>query len=135
MSNWYDNPQITAEIATLTKDIIFYQVEDIQAEFLLRILSPTMDTSSGDASNVQTKAPSTRSQVAHKLDAKDYITANNIVITIPKYIVYEFYDPFLQRNLIPKETQFIVSSIGAELEVDKIRITGYYKMGEIKNDY
>lgn len=131
MSNWYDNPNIVSERIILTKDIIFTVPKDIQAEFLVPILTPTMDTTSGNAENREVRPPSTRSQnKVNKVSVEKYTSSNCIILTIPKYIVAEFFDEFLLQNYIPKGTIFIMSSIGESLKIDNMRITGYFKLGE-----
>lgn len=131
MSNWYDNPTVSAERAVLAQKVIFTVPKDIQAEFLVPILTPTnQDSLVGASNNVETRAPSTRSQKINQLDAQDYISSNSVVLTIPKYIVKEFFDEFAVQSTIPKGTEFIITCIGGKTKAMEMRIVGYYQLGE-----
>ena len=127
MSNWYDNPTVITERAVLTSTIEFKHVADIEAEFLIPVFTPTQDNSSGNSVENIMRAPSIRSQKGRdNLTVNDYREANNIRLTIPAYIVNEFYDPFMLTNYIPKGTEFIISGVGEKTNVDQIRITAYF---------
>lgn len=129
-NDWYQSPTIYNEIATLTDDVEFDSIKDIEAEFLVPILTPTIDTSNGDAVTTQSPAPSTRNHSNSSINASTYETSNNVILTIPRYILYQFYDPFQEEYTIPKGTKFIVSSVGGEVKVSKMRIIGLYSLPE-----
>lgn len=127
-----DEHIITAERAVLTSDIVFTKLQDITTQFIIPMLTPTQDNSSGEAKDKLTRAPSVRSQnrSVTRLKASNYITSNNVSLTIPAYIVAQFKDPFVLENKIPKGTEFIITGIGQKIEVDHLRIIGIYKIGE-----
>ena len=131
MNNWYDNPTVSAERAILTKDIIFTRISDIEAEFLIPVFTPTQDNSSGDSKSIKMSAPITKYQKGKsKLVTSSYISSNSITLTIPAYIVNNFYDPFMPENYILKGSEFIITGIGEKTDADKLRIIGFYKLGE-----
>ena len=130
LEDWYQNPQILCELVTTTEEKEFLKPEDIEVECVVPILTPTMDTSEGFAETTEMSSPSTWNISGGELETKEYESSNCLVLVVPRYIVYQFYDPFKKHNVIPKGTKFIISSLGGKLEVANIRITGFFEAGE-----
>ena len=129
MGNWYNNPTVSTEMAILADDIKFNYIQDIEAEFILPVFTPTIDTSAGNAMYAKMRAPSMKSQKGRNtITASEYTANNTLTLKIPAYIVQHFFNPFYGICYIPKGTKFTVSGLGQKTDADKIRITGFYKV-------
>lgn len=150
MSNWYDNPVVVAEIATVANDITFLELIDTPGTFFIPSLTPTLDNTI--AADVTTRQPSTKSQSNTNLDVMNYKSSNAVTLYIPKYLLYNFFDfaaymeqlvlyvtkktnkePTIQ-GVIPAGTQFIITSFGVDAKIEHIRIIGLATYEEVPQD-
>lgn len=127
MPNYYDEQQFnTVEKVTLAEDIILPNVDqspftvykDIEAKFFINIMTPLL--SKTELNNKVKSSPSNKGNKGEDLRISSYQSSNYIILTIPKYIVLNFTD------IIPKGTEFLVASIGGDIDINKMRIIGIY---------
>jgi hypothetical protein len=93
------------------------EYKDITAKFILKLATPLLD----QTSNTETTKSSPSSRKQSNLNTSSYTTTNYIQLTIPKYIVMQF------TGTIPKGTEFLIACVGGSLELEDMRIIGFYK--------
>ena len=123
MSNFYEDKKLITERVKLAEDIILPEsindYKNISAKFYINIFAPLLDKTE---IRVESKAaPSVRKYNNNNLTPSDYQQVNYITLTIPRYILFQF------RNIIPKNTEFIITCIG-EFKIDHFRIIGIYSL-------
>ena len=122
--DWYQNPQVYSEIAITAEEIKFKSPKDIEVKCFIPVLTPTMDFSEFEIEAGESTFRGDSGNAAMNS------SINYVTLVIPRYIVYQFFDPFKKKNKIPKKTKFIVTSVGGEVRASKMRIIGFYDIGE-----
>ena len=125
MNNIFEDKSIITERVKLVEDIKLpesvSEYKNISAKFYFNIFTPLVDKSKV---NSQFKsAPSTNKYSNNSIATSDYQQSNYIILTIPKYMLYQF------DNIIPKDTEFIITCIG-EFKIEHFRIIGIYTLEE-----
>lgn len=154
MSNFYDDPEIIAEKVKLIEEIVipkitiqqaisqnkiedytleyFYdrdenfrkyisskKIRDYSGEFIgkfsIPIMIPLLDSS--EIIERQSMAPTMKGNI-NKLTTNKYSSTNYISLHIPVYLIKDFGD------VVPKGTEFIVTSINGGTELGDLKIVG-----------
>lgn len=125
MNNIFEDKSIITERVKLVEDIKLpesvSEYKNISAKFYFNIFTPLVDKSKV---NSQFKsAPNINKYSNNSLSTSDYQQSNYITLIIPKYMLYQF------DNIIPKDTEFIITCIG-EFKIEHFRIIGIYTLEE-----
>lgn len=125
MNNIFEDKTIITERVKLVEDIKLpesaSEYKNISAKFYFNLFTPLVDKSKV---NSQFKsAPNTNKYSNNSLSTSDYQQSNYITLTIPKYMLYQF------DNIIPKDTEFIITCIG-KFKIEHFRIIGIYTLEE-----
>jgi hypothetical protein len=125
MNNIFEDKSIITERVKLVEDIKLpesvSEYKNISAKFYFNLFTPLVDKSKV---NSQFKsAPNINKYSNNSLSTSDYQQSNYITLIIPKYMLYQF------DNIIPKDTEFIITCIG-EFKIEHFRIIGIYTLEE-----
>lgn len=97
--------------------LIEQEYKDVYGQFHLKVLTPMLDHSEIREEEVTVNSSNIKGSELH---TKNFGSSNVFELRIPKYIVMNFTEE------IPKGTEFIVASVGGEVDPDKMRIIGFY---------
>lgn len=104
--------------------LAFNEYTDMQGKFFMNIMTPLVEK--GEVAEKFASSPRTIGHRGKELNTMDYVSANYITLTIPKYILLNF------KKSVPKGTEFLVASIDGSLEVDDIKIIGIYSLASFE---
>jgi hypothetical protein len=96
--------------------------KDVMGKFYIPSLFPLVDKSNG-AEEFIYKSPNTYKSNKSIKPIRSYEAANYVNLIIPKYIVMQF------RDVIPKDTIFLIGFNGEEKEINNINVVGLYGAG------
>ncbi len=126
---YYDN--YTSSEADKEYKLAYNEIKNIDAKFFIPVLMPTINNT-GSEIKVNNRAPRTTGFV-NPINSLSYESSNCVVLTIPKYIIFQFLDlknetKGIKDPIIPKGTEFLVASVGADICLDQFRIIGLYTL-------
>lgn len=99
------------------------EYNDIKAKFFMPVMTPMKDQEK--VVEEDNTSPSSKGQLGESsLQTDGYSTSNCIELVIPKYILLEFV------GTIPQGTEFLMASVGGNLNVSDMRIVGLYSTFE-----
>ena len=101
--------------------------KDMMGKFYIPSLFPLVDKASG-AEEFIYKSPKTYKTNKSIRPMKRYEASNYVNLVIPKYIVMQF------RDVIPKDTVFLIGFNGEEKEISNINVVGLYG-ADLNNNY
>jgi len=118
--------------------LAYNELKNIDAKFYIPVL---MTNVSNKGSEVKTanRAPKTTGFKGN-IKSLPYDSSNCTVLTIPKYILIQFLD---QKNeiigskdpIVPKGTEFLVTCVGGNMDLDHMRIIGLYTLTYKRKDF
>ena len=111
--------------------LAYNEIKNIDAKFFIPVLMPTINNT-GTEIKVNNRAPRTTGFV-NSINSLSYESSNCVTLTIPKYIIFQFLDlknetKGVKDPIIPKGTEFLVASVGADICLDQFRIIGLYTL-------
>lgn len=99
------------------------EYDDMKAKFFMPVMTPMKDQEKVEEED--NSSPSSKGQLGESsLQTNNYSTSNCVELVIPKYILLEFV------GTIPQGTEFLMASVGGNLNVDDMRIIGLYSTFE-----
>ncbi len=126
---YYDN--YTSDMMDMEYKLAYNEIKNIDAKFFIPVLMPTINNN-GTEIKINNRAPRTTGFV-NSINSLSYESTNYVILTIPKYIVFQFLDlknetKGVKDPIIPKGTEFLVASVGADICLDQFRIIGLYTL-------
>ena len=96
--------------------------KDEVGKFYIPSLFPLVDKGDGPEEFIYS-APKTNKTNGTLKPIKKYTEVNYVELVIPKYIVYQF------RDVIPKDTIFLIGFNGEDREISNLNVIGIYGAG------
>lgn len=129
--SYYQDQELYIEKATLAERIALDKHETTTGKFFIQILTPTFPK--GSVVDKKMAAPNISKHKGDKLDVSSYRQTNYVYLEIPKYIVLNFEYVYLEefkkeKVLIPKGTEFLITSLNKSTKYEDIRIIGLWTL-------
>ncbi len=128
-NTYYDN--YSSDMIDAEYKLAYNEIKNIDAKFFIPVLMPTINNN-GTEIKVNNRAPKTTGFV-NSINSLSYESSNCVTLTIPKYMIFQFLDlknetKGVKDPIIPKGTEFLVASVGADICLDQFRIIGLYTL-------
>lgn len=127
--SYYQDQELYMEKAKLVERIVLDDYKTTTGKFFIQILTPTFSKS--NIVDKKMSAPKISKHKGAKLDVKPYRQTNYVYLEIPKYIVLNFDKVKIdgvEKVVIPKGTNFLITSLNKSIEYEDIRIIGIWTL-------
>ena len=127
--SYYQDQELYVEKAKLVEKIVLDDYMTTTGKFFIQILTPSFSKST--IVDKKMSAPKISKHKGAKLDVKSYRQTNYVYLEIPKYIVLNFDKVEIdgvEKVVIPKGTEFLITSLNKSIEYEDIRIIGLWTL-------
>lgn len=136
-SDEYDDRYRSSELNNEYK-LAYAELKNITAKFYIPVLMAGVDNSKTEVTT-NNRSPKTTGFKGGKINSLPYESSNCLKLTIPKYIILQFFD--IKDNedktppIIPKGTEFLICGVGGSTRNEHMRIIGLYTLTYDKNSF